>query len=216
MIGGNQPHPSPACVRRQPDEFPRAPELLGSLRDAIERMIGRSVEYHAYGGFVRACITGEDFTDVDVAAASKSDRAALQPLASRLLDVIDASGRPVKVRLDVARRVVASPAALIARIELVMARLAFSTTDGCFHMDPDCLEAIATRTLSLRPVSGPFTSPARAIRRTMKYASRGYRLPMEALLWTIEEYRRTPAAVRWGDYGLRTILGKEPKQTPRS
>lgn len=208
MIGGHHLplQPPPPCVRRPPEEFLCAPKLVGSLRSAIERLAGRSLRYHVHGGFARSCVTGDDFTDVDVVAASKGDRAALEPIAGQLVDVTDATGRVVTARLDLARRVTTSPETLIAGIDLVMARIAFSTTDGYFHMDPDCLEAIATRTLSLRPVSRPFTSPARTIRRTMKYTSRGCRLPLEALLRTIEDYRGTSALVRWGEYGLRHIL----------
>lgn len=193
-------------LRRPAEEFPRAPALIASLRRAIDGRVGRPLSYHVVGGFARACVTGAAFRDVDVVAAARGDRAALLSLAGSSFEMVDASGRVVRVRLDVARRVVPSPAALIAGIELVMARLAFSTTDECFHLDPECLEALATRTMSLRPVDHRFVSAARTIRRTLKYAGRGYRLPMEALLETIQEYRRTPALLRWGDYRLRTFL----------
>jgi hypothetical protein len=195
-----------ACVRRPVADFARATRLVEDLRKALDGAAGRPLRYHVYGGFVRACITGESFSDVDVAAATEEDLRVLRVLRQRPLHVRDARGDLVAVRLDVCRRPVASPAALVTGVELVMARLAYSTTDDSFHMDAECLEALATRILTLRPVGSRLATPARTITRTFKYAARGARLPLATLLSSVAEYRATPAVKRWGERALRAIL----------
>lgn len=206
MIATRGRPPAPACVRREAGTFPQAATLIAALRAALDGSAGRPLRYHVYGGFARACITGDTFTDLDVAAATEEDRRVLRALSRRPIPLRDARGDAVAVRLDVRRRPVPSPAALIAGIELVMARLVFSTTDNCFHMDPDCLDALTTRVLTLRPVRSRVATPARAIGRTLKYAARGARLPLGTLLASLEDYRTTPALVRWGERGLRALL----------
>ena len=206
MIGA-QPHAADLpCVRYGLEEFVLAAPLVESLRRALDAAAGQPLNFHVFGGFARACITGEPFSDIDLAAPTAADRRALRKLRHQIVMVRDARGRVVPGRLDVHRRIFRSPAELVGEIELVMGRLAYSTTDERFHMDPLCLKALATQTIVLRPVRSPIVTPSRTICRTFKYTARGARLPLDTLCSLLRAYRLTPALARWAEHRLRNLV----------
>jgi hypothetical protein len=189
--------------QRALDDLPRAARLLRALDEALTRAAGRPLRYHVHGGFVRAALAGGAFSDVDVAAAAAPDLLALHAVGRRGLSVPDEAGAPVSLRLDVRRRVVATPEALLADVDVVAWRAAFSSTDGCLHVDPDCLGALADGLLTLR--RGALGNPERTIARTLKGAARGGRLPLADLERSVAAVRETPSLTHWLRRGMRAL-----------
>jgi hypothetical protein len=190
------------CVRRPLEDFPRAAGLLRAFDHALTRAAGRPLRYHVHGGFVRAALAGGSFADVDIAAATAHDLRALRTLRRGVL-VPDDAGGCVPLRLDVRRRAVATAADLLADVDVVAWRAAFSSDDGCLHLDPACLDALACGLLTLRP--GALANPERTIAWTLKGAARGGRLPLADLARSVAAVRETPALTRWVRRGVRAL-----------
>ena len=164
------------CVRRLPE--------------SVKMLLKSRPEIMVAGGYIRACVAGEDVNDIDIMAPSKN----IATVAARALSVacgnaeIHESPNAFTVKIlpipaqFVHRWTFATAQAAIDSFDFTIARAAFwwNGTDWKSCIDPAFYQDLAAKRLVYcSPVR--FEEAGGSMLRVLKFYQRGYRIPLDSL-----------------------------------